>query len=179
MFGVSLILLGLLTSIGLRWIGRPPGLLFNPGTTNIGAHLFIGKFMSQMNAGIFLPFISLFLLLLFMTVLRRERLAFGILWLLLATVNVLIGQVHVLMIPFAALSAFLATFVLYRFGLLAAVVALFFAHLWVFFPMTTELSAWYATDFLMALTICVALVIFGFYTSLAGQPLFGGKFLPD
>jgi len=178
-FGVGMILLGLLTSIGLRWIGRPPALALTPGNTSIGAHLFIGKFMSQMNAGIFLPFISLFLLLLFMTVLRRERLAFGILWLLLATVNVLIGQVHVLMIPFAALSAFLATFVLYRFGLLAAVVALFFAHLWVFFPMTTELSAWYATDFLMALTICVGLVIFGFYTSLAGQPLFGGKFLPD
>jgi len=45
--------------------------------------------------------------------------------------------------------------------------------------MTTELSAWHAMDFLMALTICVALVIFGFYTSLAGQPLFGGKLLQD
>jgi len=47
------------------------------------------------------------------------------------------------------------------------------------FPMTTELSTWYATDFLMALTIGVALVIFGFYTSLAGQPLFGGRLLQD
>jgi serine/threonine-protein kinase len=178
-FGACLIVLGLLTSIGLRWIGRPPGLLLNPGTTNMGAHLFIGKFLSQMNAGIFLPFFSLFLLLLFMMVLRRERLAFGVLWLLLAVVNVLVGQVHGLMIPFALVSAFLATFVLYRFGLLASAAAFFFAHLWVFYPMTTELSAWYATDFLMALSICVALVIFGFYTSLAGQPLFGGKLLQD
>jgi len=137
-FGVLMVLLGLLTSIGLRWIGRPPGLLLNPGTTSIGAHLFIGKFLSQMNAGIFLPFFSLFLLLLFMLVLRRERLAFGLLWLLLATVNVLIGQVHVLMIPLALISAFLATFVLYRFGLLASAAAFFFAHLWVFFPMTTD-----------------------------------------
>jgi hypothetical protein len=132
-----------------------------------------------MNAGIFLPFFSLFLLLLFVMVLRRERLAFALLWLLLAIVNVLIGNVHALMIPLAALSAFLAVFVLYRYGLLAAAAAFFFAHLWVFYPMTTELSAWYATDFLMALTICVALVIFGFYTSLAGQSLFGGKLLPD
>jgi hypothetical protein len=178
-FGVVLILLGLLTSIGLRWIGRPVELTLNPGNTNIGQHLFIGKFLSQMSAGIFIPFIALFLLLLFMTVLRRERLAFGVLWLLLATVNVLIGNVHVLMIPFAVLSAFLATFVLYRFGLLAAVATFFFAHLWVFYPMTTELSAWYATDFLIALTICVALAIFGFYTSLAGQPLFSGKLLQD
>jgi serine/threonine-protein kinase len=178
-FGVSLILLGLLTSIGLRWIGRPPVLSANPGNHEIGAHLFIGKFSEQMRAGIFLPFFALFLLLLFMRVLRRERLAFGVLWLLLAIVNVLIGQVHVLMIPFAVLSAFLATFALYRFGLLASATTFFFAHLWVFFSMTTELTAWYATDFLMALTICVALVVFGFYTSLAGQPLFSGKLLQD
>ncbi|MFS8085360.1 MAG: serine/threonine-protein kinase, partial [Acidobacteriota bacterium] len=167
--GVCMILLGLLTSIGLRWIGHPPSITLNPGTFSIGSHLFIGKFLSQMNAAIFLPFFSLFLLLLFMLVLRRERLAFGVLWLLLATVNVLIGQVHVLMIPFAALSAGLAVFVLYRFGLLAAVATFFFAHLWVFYPITTELTAWYATDFLMALTICIALAVFGFYTSLAGQ----------
>lgn len=83
------------------------------------------------------------------------------------------------MIPFAALFAFLAVFVLYRFGLLAAVAAFFFAHLWVFYPMTTELTAWYAMDFLMGLTICVALAVFGFYTSLAGQPLFSGKLLQD
>lgn len=178
-FGVSMILLGFLTSIGLRWIGQPPKLVLNPGSTNIGAHLFIGKFMSQMNAAIFLPFISLFLLLLLLMIVRRERLAFGLLWLLLATVNVLIGQVHVLMIPFAAFSAFLAVFVLYRFGLLAAVAAFFFAHLWVFYPMTTQLSAWYAMDFNMALVICLALVSYGFYTSLAGQPLFGGKLLQD
>lgn len=178
-FGVSMILLGLLSAIGLRWIGRPPVLTLNPGSYNIGNHLFMGKFLSQMNAGIFLPFFSLFLLLLFMMVLRRERLAFGMLWLLLAIVNVLIGQVHVLMIPFAALSAFLVVFVLYRFGLLAAAAAFFFAHLWVFYPMTTELSAWYAMDFLMGLTFCVALAVFGFYTSLAGQPLFGGKLMQD
>jgi predicted Ser/Thr protein kinase len=178
-FGAVLILLGPITAIGLRWIGRPPALTLNPGTTRIGSHLFIGKLMNQMDAGILLPFSLLFLLLLFMRALRREWLAFGMVWLLLATVNVLIGQVHVLMIPFAALSAFLAVFVLYRFGLLAAVSAMFFAHLWIFYSVTTELSAWYATDFLIALTICVALAVFGFYTSLAGQPLFGGKLLED
>jgi tRNA A-37 threonylcarbamoyl transferase component Bud32 len=178
-FGVVLILLGLLTSIGLRWIGRPPALTLYPGNTMIGSHLFVAKFLSQLRAGTFLAFFALFLLLLFMMVLRRERLAFGMVWLLSGTVYVLIGQVHVLMIPFAALWAFLAVFVLYRFGLLAAVSALFFAHLWIFYPMTTELTAWYAADFLMALTICVALAVFGFYTSLAGQPLFSGKLLQD
>jgi hypothetical protein len=177
-FGAAMTLLTFLTFIGLRWIGQPAALAGNPGNTEIG-HLFTSRFLSQMKAGIFLPFFSLFLLLLFVTVLRRERLAFGMLWLLLAIVNVLIAQVHVLMIPFAALSAFLAVYVLYRFGLLAAVAAFFFAHLWVFYPMTTELGAWYARDFTIGLGICVALAIYGFYTSLAGQPLFGGKLLQD
>lgn len=36
---------------------------------------------------------------------------------------------------------------------------------------TTELTAWYATDF------TIALAVYGFYTSLAGQPLFGGEII--
>jgi hypothetical protein len=91
----------------------------------------------------------------------------------------LLSQTNVLMLPVTALAAFLAAFVLYRYGLLAAVFAHFFAHLWVFFPMTTELTAWYAQDFVIALVICVALAAYGFYISLAGQPLFSGKLLED
>ena len=45
--------------------------------------------------------------------------------------------------------------------------------------MTTEVTAWYATDFLIALVIGVALVGFGFYTSLGGQKLLSGKLLEE
>jgi hypothetical protein len=51
--------------------------------------------------------------------------------------------------------------------------------LWVFFPITTELTAWYATDFTIALAILVLAVAYGFYNSLAGQPLFSGRLLED
>jgi len=68
---------------------------------------------------------------------------------------------------------------LYSFGLLAAISALFVSHLMVFFPMTTELTAWYATNFTIALAICVGLVTYGSYTSTAGQTLLGGKLLQD
>jgi hypothetical protein len=78
-----------------------------------------------------------------------------------------------------ALSAFLVVLVLYRFGLLATVSALFFAHLWVYYPMTTELAAWYANDFVIGLIICVALAAFAFYTSLGGQRLLAAKMLED
>ena len=178
-FGVGIILCSLLTSIGMRGLGKPAPLTLNPGSIDLGTHLFMGKFVSQLDAGIFLSFISLFLLLLLVTVLRRERLAFALLWVLLTIVNALIGRAPLQMLFFTALAAFLVVFVLFRYGLLATVSALFFAHLWAFFPMTTELTAWYATDFVIALVICLALAAYGFYTSLGGQRLFPGGLLAD
>jgi hypothetical protein len=92
---------------------------------------------------------------------------------------VLIGGVPFELIFFSGVAALLVVFVLYRYGLLTAVSAFFAAHLWVFFPMTTELTAWYASDFVIALVICLGLAIYAFYISLAGRPLFGGKLLED
>lgn len=178
-FGVGMILCGLLISIGARWVGQAPVLTLNPANISIGSHLFIGKFLGQLQAGIFLAFFALFLVLLFVMVSRSERLAFGLLWLLLTVVNALLAPTPIQLIFLTALSAFLVVLVLYRYGLLAAVSGLFFAHLWVYYPMTTELTAWYATDFVFALIICVALAVYAFYISLADQPLLGGKLLED
>jgi hypothetical protein len=49
----------------------------------------------------------------------------------------------------------------------------------IFYPITSDLSAWYATDFVLASIICLALVGFGFYASLAGQPLFRSSLFSD
>ena len=56
---------------------------------------------------------------------------------------------------------------------------MFFAHLWVFYPMTTEFGAWYATDFVIGGILCLALAGYGFYLSLAGQSLFTGDLFND
>ena len=178
-FGVGLILAASLSKVGPRWIGRPPELVLSPGALFFGAHLFINKFAAQFMASLFIAFITLFLLLLFVFVLRRERLALVAVWLLITVLNTLLVQVSPVMIVFPALFASLLVLVLYRYGLLAAISALFVTHLWVFYPITTELTAWYAMDFTIALVICVALAIYGFYISLAGQPLFGGRLLED
>jgi hypothetical protein len=42
-----------------------------------------------------------------------------------------------------------------------------------------KLSAWWAADFIPVLFIYAALVIYAFYTSLAGQRVFQGKLLGD
>jgi hypothetical protein len=56
--------------------------------------------------------------------------------------------------------------------LAGADLAIFFLHLHIFYPVTSDFSAWYAGDFVLALIIALALAGFAFYTSLAGQPLF-------
>jgi hypothetical protein len=53
--------------------------------------------------------------------------------------------------------------------LLALISAIFFLHLHIFYPVTSDFSAWYAADFVLALLISLAL---------AGQPLFRAA-LPD
>ena len=77
------------------------------------------------------------------------------------------------------LAAAISLFILYRFGLLGLCATMFFVHIWVFYPMTTDFGAWYATDFVIAVILCLALAVYGFYTSLGGQPLFGGELLDD
>lgn len=178
-FASIILLLAPVTAIVSGWIGHTPEPILNPGTTNIGSHLIISKFTSQVSSGIFLAFVSFFLILLFFLVLRRERLAFGVLWLLLTLLGHLLGEAPVQLIFLTAIGPFLTVYVLYRYGLLAAVATFFFSHLEIYYPITTELTAWYATDFMIAVTICLALAVYSFYTSLGGQKLLSGKLLDE
>jgi hypothetical protein len=58
---------------------------------------------------------------------------------------------------------------LLRWGLLALVAAQYAADM-LWFPMTTDLSAFYARDGLSALGLVAALAGYGCWTSLAGRP---------
>jgi hypothetical protein len=86
----------------------------------------------------------------------------------------LISDSSLIMAPFNAVSAILVVLVLYRYGLLALIATLFVAHLYVFFPITTELTAWYATDFTIALILCLLLAGYAAYTSVGGAKAFSG-----
>jgi hypothetical protein len=69
----------------------------------------------------------------------------------------------------------LIVLVVARFGLLAMASVQFFYFMGLFFPYTTDFSAWYAGHTIVALLICVAFAFYGFHTSKAGQPLFRGE----
>ena len=176
--GGLVIISTLVTPAVQRWVGRPYQLISNPGSEIIGSH-FWGRFVSQLTAGLFLSFISLFLLLLFVVIMRRESLALSLLFVLLTIFGTLVSYQTLVVLPTAALSAAIMLFILYRYGFLALCAMMFFAHLWVFYPITTELRAWYAIDFVIAGIICIALAAYACYTSMAGQKIFGGKLLED
>jgi serine/threonine-protein kinase len=60
-----------------------------------------------------------------------------------------------------------------RAGLLAAVAAFYVTGLFIFFPITGSLRAWYAGAGMTALVVFASVVLFAFTTSLAGRPALG------
>lgn len=67
----------------------------------------------------------------------------------------------------------LFTFVMIRFGLLAALMALFVSSVLQVVPLTLQVGHWSATGSNQTIGLLVALTLFAFYASRAGQPLFG------
>jgi hypothetical protein len=131
-------------------------------------------------SSLFLAFLFLFLLLLLFIILRRKWLTAIAGWLVyLCALSLAMSDKAPISLLFALTGTLIYVSVMYRYGLLAIISALFFFHSWVFLPITSDLSAWYAGDFVVALVIYVALAFYAFHTSLAGQPLFRGGLLED
>ncbi len=79
--GALFMLVLVLSDFSPKFLGQPPALEINPGSMTLGNFFFL-RFAGQVTAGLFVAFISVFLLLLFMVILRRERFAVLALWLL-------------------------------------------------------------------------------------------------
>ena len=60
-----------------------------------------------------------------------------------------------------------------RFGWVTAVVAIFVGDVLQSYPLTVDLSAWYAHPTYLALAVVVALTLYSFKVSLGGRPAFG------
>jgi serine/threonine-protein kinase len=178
-FGSSIALCFMLTSVGLRWIGRAPQLILSPANVDAGSSRLVTKLITQIDGPLMYGFIGLFLLLLFVLLLRHERLGLLALWILLLGFITVLTQTNIRMLPFAGLAAAIVVFTLARFGLLATFATMFFFYFWALFPFTTDITAWYATQFLIDGGLCLGLASYGFYTSLGGQPLFGENLLRD
>jgi hypothetical protein len=119
---------------------------------------------------------SLAILLLLRFVLRRQRLAIAVFFVLLTVVEGLASEGVAGWFVSAAWVAILLV-VLVRFGLLAAVFFNAFTLGLGSFPVLIEPSAWYGGYSLLFLLQMIALVVYGFYISLAGRPVFRDELL--
>jgi hypothetical protein len=116
-----------------------------------------------------------FVFFLIRQVLRKEWLAVLVALLLVSLFSILGNKYHpVLDAAFQVVLWGMALLILIRFGLLPVMVALGINNLLEVSPLTTHLWAWYAGSTIFVFSVILALAIFGFYTSTAGKPRFGG-----
>ena len=180
LFGVIYTLLDYLRVLLPKWLGWPLSTPISPSLNPLRgmrgvADIFFETAPESVIAGLGALFGLLTLSILF----RREWLAVAAYWFFITIVGDPRNVENVLQYGarpftdyiFAGLIAALWLFVLLRFGLLATVTVFIFAD-FRFYPLTSDFSVWYAGSTAFALLVAVTLAVYGFYTSLAGQPLF-------
>jgi hypothetical protein len=158
---------------------------FVSGTVLAGRYRIVGLLgRGGMMLTVYSGLLSFFVFFLLRLVLRKAWLGAGVFWLLVTVSYALRGGAvppGVLLLDLAAggLLALALILMLTRFGLLSVIAAQFFIHLSTSYPLTTDLTAWYADSGLLALAIALAFAVYGFHTSLAGRPLFRGRLLEE
>jgi Protein kinase domain len=180
-FGSLLMLNNYLSVLLPNWLGQLPGMPYmNNATVLLGSRYFMSGLAGMLFSSLLVGFVILFVMLLLSVTLRKDWLGVLLTWLLLiALLSLALGDNIYVNIFLACVAATIYVIALNRYGLLALLSSLFFFHLWVFFPITSEFSAWYAGDFVLALVMLLGLAAYGFYTSLGDQKVFRGQLLQD
>ena len=149
--------------------------------TLMGIRGFVVHTLGALAIPVFQTVATSFLLLLFLAVLRKKWLAVGALFLLVFIANGLafasdgpaIGWIASFLIATTSVAS------IARFGLLAHYSFFFFWNLTFGVAITANFSSWYAGATFFSFVVLMGLALYGFYISLAGQPLFKGKLLAD
>ena len=139
-----------------------------------GARGFVAAFVNQLSATFLFSFVVISMLLFFTMLTRSRKVAIATTWLLLyllfrlnTTDHTPLGYLLGTAVPA------LVVVVITRYGVLALISTMFFIHFAAFYPMTTELTAWYATSFILQSLVLLAVSLYAFRISLAGQRVAG------
>jgi serine/threonine-protein kinase len=146
-----------------------------------GASAFLQMFINQVTASMIQTFMVVFLLLFLTLLFRREWLGVTVgtlIWIAFFFSSE-ISYTHWIGLVCIALAVIAFVFCAENFGPVALMSALMVFHLWVFYPITTELTAWYASSFVFCTVILLALAVYAFYISLGGQKVFKGRLLQE
>jgi serine/threonine-protein kinase len=122
---------------------------------------------------------AVFFLLLLRLALRSRPAAVAAFVLVLSTFAAVSSAHFWLMLITVAVADAVFVLLIVRVGLLAAVAAFYVSGLFIFFPVTGNLRAWYAGAGVTALLVLAALALFGFTTALAGRPALGKAVLGE
>jgi serine/threonine-protein kinase len=152
------------------WIDGPTLTSFR----NAGFRLFVNQFSAVLYA-----LAHLFLLVLLRALVRRTWLAIALWCLVVSGGPTWPGVDPRIAWGFAVVRALIVLVVMMRAGLLALATMMFFAFATFEVPLTLDVTAWFGTRAFPVLLPLVALAVYGFWTALAGKPLFGRPLLED
>ncbi|HVS83125.1 MAG TPA: protein kinase [Pyrinomonadaceae bacterium] len=181
-FGVAIAVLSYLYYLAP---GGPGIALTTPPTlrTLLGLRESVGAFFDgPASFAIFIGLSYLFLLLLLYILFRRKEWLSSLAAWLLPTIGLAVSTrtgTHLIGALLAGLIFGLILVVTTRFGLLAMIASMFFVQLFTFYPMTSDFSVWYAGSTIFGLCAGLAVVLYSFYISLGGQPIFKGGLLRE
>ncbi len=160
------------------WQGKPPILKLINVRSLAGIEGFPEMFLNSIAYALVVAFMISFLILFTGLLVRRKWLGATIPWVLAMIVSVTGGFETWNETIADMLFWTMPLVVAFRFGVLALLASLLLASIQVA-AVSTDLSVWYAGNFLLLYGAILGLTVFGFVTSTAGQKLWHGKLLGD
>jgi serine/threonine-protein kinase len=176
-YGVLLTLFEMSDNVILPLFGKLPPV---PGGIDAhslqGVRLALDGLLFYILAFLLYSLLIFFFLFLLRLLFKRDWIA-AIILVLIATATNSPGEYPVLNYLMLGIIWISIVLMLKKVGLLALVVGLVVQNVLVVFPMTSHLSRWYASAGLTGIVVISALLLFGFFTGLAGRPIFTGAAL--
>jgi serine/threonine-protein kinase len=148
----------------------------NPGSS-LGTRQVLGIVMNRLYDSVLYPAILLMMFFLLRVVLRKPWLAAAAIILIFTLMFA--GSYIIANVLIWGLWWSVYMFLLLRFGLVAGCALFFCNGLLLLFPITANITVWYASSGMLAVGVVLLLSGFAFYTSLGGQKVFEGRLLEE
>jgi len=176
-YSLTLIVGLLLTYFIPRWLGDPPLISWDDPAYLGGINIFPAFLADNASLALFLSFGVAFFMLFSGLLLRRKWLGVAAVWLLLVVPALVVNSEASLLDSIDGIFQIsMLVLIAFRFGVLASL-SFFFLSFLNSIPFAVDLTTWYAGNFILVILVLAGLTIYGFYTSIAGAKLFGGKSL--
>jgi hypothetical protein len=170
--GIAVVLCIQAAIVAPAWLGHPEEMLTRPYLAATDVGLFVSRLLDIVAvAGIMQGLGTLFVLFLLRVLLRRDWLAVLASVLVFTAILVLPGEARWIVAPIHFVSLVLYFLVLMRVGLVSSVLGTIVIYVLTDFPVAFQTSAWYSNSGYAAIILIAGLALYGFRTSLGGNPV--------